>query len=214
MTSILEHVIRVGMNYVLEWKQDSLIHARSPEGNAKAARRVGPHDFRSIQITATDDAETQEVTGYDIKRNGNFGFVASVLEDMLNSFNNHMGQGVGVGLIMRNAHRTLQGSFVNWCLGCLIGIAQQEYTDARNEVAVRTAQRIEALMAGESRNLDETIELIEGMGRILEDMGDTKNFTLKERRIMREGLIDQARLAAAYARMARQESQINGQPLI
>lgn len=51
-------------------------------------------------------------------------------------------EGLNVGLDFRFTHRTLQGSAFRFALGFIVGLSQQEYTDARNEIPVNTAKKI------------------------------------------------------------------------
>lgn len=51
-------------------------------------------------------------------------------------------EGKAVGEDLRYTHRTLQRSAVCFALGVLVGIADQNYTDARNETAIATAKKI------------------------------------------------------------------------
>lgn len=50
-----------------------------------------------------------------------------------------------IGKFCQNEHRTIQGELIRFCLGLIVGLSDQQYTDARNEVPVRTGKRI-ALM--------------------------------------------------------------------
>jgi len=55
-----------------------------------------------------------------------------------------------LGTQFHREHRTLQGVFINFLLGCIRGISEQAYTDARNETGVASCQRIvEMLDTGE-----------------------------------------------------------------
>jgi hypothetical protein len=51
-------------------------------------------------------------------------------------------EGLAVGKDLRNTHRTLQRSAIAFALGLIVGISDQEYTDARNGQAIETAKKI------------------------------------------------------------------------
>ena len=72
--------------------------------------------------------------------------LAGLLDGFLNSYGNQFKQGEKVGTLFMETHRTLQGCFVNFLLGCLVGIAKTEYTDPRNEKAIFTAQAVARLV--------------------------------------------------------------------
>lgn len=75
-----------------------------------------------------------------------------LLGDMANNMGNldNITAGKQVGEKLRYQHRTLQACIVNLLLGILVGMSEQEYTDARNEVAIKTCKRIaEMLESGE-----------------------------------------------------------------
>jgi hypothetical protein len=50
--------------------------------------------------------------------------------------------GLKVGESFCSEHRTLQGLAVRFCLGIIVGLSKQEYTDARNETAVNACKKI------------------------------------------------------------------------
>ena len=68
---------------------------------------------------------------------------------MFDSFLNYGGkqyhEGKNVGKDLRTTHRTLQRSAIAFALGLIVGISDQEYTDARNETAIETAKKIAEL---------------------------------------------------------------------
>lgn len=63
--------------------------------------------------------------------------------------NRHWGDrrsGEQMGRAFHSEHRTIQGSAVEFCLGFLIGISDQQYTDPRNDVAIRNAKDIARML--------------------------------------------------------------------
>ena len=43
-------------------------------------------------------------------------------------------------------HRTLQASVIRFCMGILLGFAEQEYTDGRNEMPVEMCKKIKQMV--------------------------------------------------------------------
>jgi hypothetical protein len=72
--------------------------------------------------------------------------VASFLSTYLNSFSVDFKTGKTIGELFRNEHRTLQGSLYRFVLGILVGLSDQNYTDARNEVAVENSKKIKRMV--------------------------------------------------------------------
>lgn len=70
------------------------------------------------------------------------GQFASLLDDMVNRSGDGWRLGIGVGLLMRNTHRTLQASLIKMCFGILIGISKQKHSDPRNEQALNNAKQV------------------------------------------------------------------------
>ena len=67
---------------------------------------------------------------------------AKLLENYLNLGGKGSNEGKLVGLHLRHTHRTLQRLAICFALGLIFGLSEQEYTDARNETAIETAQKI------------------------------------------------------------------------
>ena len=67
---------------------------------------------------------------------------AKLLDNYLNLGAKGFGEGKLVGLHLRHTHRTLQRLAVCFSIGLIFGLSEQEYTDARNQTAIQTAQKI------------------------------------------------------------------------
>lgn len=67
-----------------------------------------------------------------------------MLDDFLNLGSKDTA-GLVIGKQMASTHPTLQRLFVVFCLQGLIGIADRDRTDARNEYAIATAKKIKAM---------------------------------------------------------------------
>ena len=51
-------------------------------------------------------------------------------------------EGQQIGLNLRCTHRTLQRLAICFALGLVIGLSEQQYTDARNETAIEMAKKL------------------------------------------------------------------------
>ncbi len=75
---------------------------------------------------------------------------ARLLDNYLNLGSKGLNEGKLVGLHLRHSHRTLQRLTVCFVFGLILGLSEQEYTDARNETAIETAKKVaKMLKAGE-----------------------------------------------------------------
>ena len=72
---------------------------------------------------------------------------ATLLEDYLNRGGKGFREGKEIGLQLRSTHRTLQRLVICFALGLIVGLAEQEYTDPRNETAIQTAKRIATMLS-------------------------------------------------------------------
>ena len=71
---------------------------------------------------------------------------AKLLDNYLNLGGKDFGDGKLVGLYLRNTHRTLQRLAVCFALGLIVGLSEQDYTDGRNEEAIKTAKKLAQLV--------------------------------------------------------------------
>jgi len=73
-----------------------------------------------------------------------------LFDNFLNYGGKDYREGNRVGSDLRSTHRTLQGCAFRFALGLIVGLSEQEYTDARNEIPVKNAKKIaEMLKNGE-----------------------------------------------------------------
>ena len=67
---------------------------------------------------------------------------AVVLDKFINPEANGFREGKLIGIDLCTTHRTLQRLLICFAFGLIAGLAEQEYTDARNETAIQTARKI------------------------------------------------------------------------
>jgi hypothetical protein len=100
--------------------------------------------------TLHNEETGETITVYTLAKSLTLENFASMLDDFLNLGGKGFREGKEVGSQLRFTHRTLQLLVVCFAFGLITGLAEQEYTDARNETAIQTAKKVVQLMeAGE-----------------------------------------------------------------
>lgn len=88
-----------------------------------------------------------EVSTHALVRCVNTEQLAELLDDWVNI---HTGfqNGLKMGRIFQETHRTLQGQLVNLALGILVGLGETDprYTDPRNEFAIKAANKVKEMV--------------------------------------------------------------------
>jgi hypothetical protein len=67
---------------------------------------------------------------------------ARLFEKYLNLGGKQFEDGQDIGQLLRRTHRTLQRLAICFALGLIVGLSEQEYTDPRNEEAIKTAKKV------------------------------------------------------------------------
>ena len=78
---------------------------------------------------------------------------AEMIGDRLNAYANAFKNGKEIGKACHQQHPTIQRLIVQFAIGLIGGISQQDYTDARNEYAIATAKKIAAMYENGELNL-------------------------------------------------------------
>jgi len=78
---------------------------------------------------------------------------ARVISEFLNIGGKDYQVGIEVGKIERSDHRTLQGLLVRFCLGVIVGLSEQDYTDARNEKVVALGKKLAQMLKDGELNM-------------------------------------------------------------
>lgn len=108
--------------------------------------------LKEYDYDARESKVVGEVSTYTLCRSITPENFAVILDEYLNLGGKGSREGEEIGKALRSTHRTLQGSMVEFAFGLLKGISQQEYTDARNESAIKAAKKVTELR--ESGELD------------------------------------------------------------
>jgi len=86
-----------------------------------------------------------QVSGYAVAKALDAESFASLLDDYVNNFSSSYKHGVKTGHKLRQSHRTLQRSVIVELVGIISGLSEQEWTDPRNEQAIKLAKQVKAL---------------------------------------------------------------------
>lgn len=87
-----------------------------------------------------------EVTVYQIAKSLTVENMTELLTDWMNTFSRDYSTGVKIGEQLEYKHRTLQASVGRLCVGILVGLGKQKFTDPRNEAIVKLGQDIERML--------------------------------------------------------------------
>ena len=100
-------------------------------------------NWKEDSIVKMSDVHHDVVDISKVARKANSRNVARFFDVHLNNMGRDgFHSGKASGGLLRTTHRTLQRSFICWCVGALCGIAEQEYSDPRNADALKVAQKI------------------------------------------------------------------------
>ena len=69
-----------------------------------------------------------------------------LFDQYLNLGSKGFSEGKQIGLNLRTTHRTIQRLAICFALGLVIGLSEQQYSDARNEIAIKTAKIVAQMM--------------------------------------------------------------------
>ena len=86
------------------------------------------------------EATGDEISIHKIARSMTSETFAKLLEDYLNLGGKQFREGQVIGQRLKHTHRTLQRQVICFALGMIVGLSEQDYTDARNKTAIETAK--------------------------------------------------------------------------
>ncbi len=92
--------------------------------------------------TCMQEPTGEEISVYKVAKAMTPENFVKLFADYLNLGGKQFNEGRMIGLHLRHIHRTLQRQAVSFALGMIIGLSEQDYTDARNETAVSTAKKL------------------------------------------------------------------------
>ena len=92
--------------------------------------------------TRLREATGEEISIYKVAKSLTMETFAKLLEDFLNLGGKQFQEGQAIGRYLQHTHRTLQRQAICFALGMIVGLSEQDYTDARNETAIATAKML------------------------------------------------------------------------
>ena len=111
---------------------------------------MNDNDTIKIRAYNSETSHTEEtgetIDVYTLAKSLTLENFASMLDDFLNLGGKGYREGRQVGLQLRFTHRTLQRLVICFAFGMIAGLAEQEFTDPRNETAIQTAKKVVQLM--------------------------------------------------------------------
>jgi hypothetical protein len=100
----------------------------------------------NIVIKRYGSEEEEEVSAYLVGKCATSQNMADILDEYCNCGMKDYRDGLIVGRLCQNKHRTIQASIIRFCLGVIVGLSGVEYTDARNETPVKMGKKIESMI--------------------------------------------------------------------
>ena len=114
--------------------------------NSKTTIRIKEYNSESGRYDGTGET----LSTHTLARSMTSENFTALFDDFLNLGGKDFREGKEIGLQLRFTHRTLQRLAICFAFGIIAGLSEQEYTDARNETAIQTAQKIASMLeAGE-----------------------------------------------------------------
>lgn len=103
--------------------------------------------IRAYNPDSSRNEETgQTIDVYTLAKSLTIENFAAMLDDFLNLGGKGFREGKEIGLQLRFTHRTLQRLVICFAFGIIAGLSEQEFADARNEIAIQTARKVVQLM--------------------------------------------------------------------
>jgi len=92
--------------------------------------------------TGRDEPSAETISTYALARAITPANFTELFDQYLNLGAKGFREGQQIGLNLRYTHRTLQRLAICFAIGLVIGLSEQQYTDARNETAIETAKKM------------------------------------------------------------------------
>lgn len=92
--------------------------------------------------TGREEPSGETISIYALARSMTPENFTKLFDQYLNFGSKGFPEGKQIGLNLRSTHRTLQRLAICFTLGLVIGLSEQQYSDARNETAIETAKKL------------------------------------------------------------------------
>ena len=95
--------------------------------------------------TGREEPGDETISIYALARSMTPENFTKLFDQYINLGSKGFSEGKQVGLNLRTTHRTLQRLAICFAIGLVIGLSEQQYSDARNETAIETAKKLAEL---------------------------------------------------------------------
>jgi hypothetical protein len=103
--------------------------------------------IRSWNSSTSSIEETGEkISIYTLARSMTMDNFTRLFDEFLNLGGKQYAEGKVVGSRLRFTHRSLQRLAICFAFGIIVGLAEQEHTDPRNETAIETARKVKRMI--------------------------------------------------------------------
>lgn len=92
--------------------------------------------------TRIEEPNGETISIYTLARSLTPENFTKLFDEYLNLGGKDFQEGKQIGMKLRFTHRTLQRLAICFALGLIVGLSEQEYSDARNETAIVTAKKL------------------------------------------------------------------------
>lgn len=96
--------------------------------------------------TGREEPGDETISIYVLARSMTPDNFTKLFDQYLNLGSKGFSEGKHIGLNLRFTHRTLQRLAICFAFGLVIGLSEQQYSDARNETAIETAKKVAQMM--------------------------------------------------------------------
>lgn len=96
--------------------------------------------------TGREEPGDETISIYALARSMTPENFTKLFDQYLNLGSKGFSEGKHIGLNLRSTHRTLQRLAICFAIGLIIGLSEQEHSDARNETAIKTAKIVAQMM--------------------------------------------------------------------
>jgi len=96
--------------------------------------------------TGREESGDETISIYTLARSMTHENFTKLFDQYINLGSKGFSEGKQIGLNLRTTHRTIQRLAICFAIGLVIGLSQQQYSDARNETAIETAKKLARMM--------------------------------------------------------------------
>ena len=96
--------------------------------------------------TGREEPSGETISIYTLARSMTPENFTKLFDQYLNLGSKGFSEGKQIGLNLRTTHRTIQRLAICFAVGLVVGLSEQQYSDARNETAIETAKKLAQML--------------------------------------------------------------------